>query len=429
MMKNFIPTLLILSLCSFSFAQQSQVQVPKKMEQELTKLANHPKIKKAFQTIEDLESLTISRHIELTEIPAPPFKETLRGLAVKKYFEDLGLADVHVDNEGNVLGWIYGTQGNQTVAVDAHLDTVFPEGTDVQVRIVNDTLKAPGIADDTRGLSMLLTIIQTINSQQIKPKDNLLFVASVGEEGPGDLRGMKYLFRDGGPKIDRFISIDGGTIGRINNQALGSYRYRVTFNGPGGHSWGAFGLANPHHALGAAIHKFVEKADAYTDQGPKTSYNIAIVSGGTSVNSIPFISQMDIDVRSIDPSRLDVMETFLKEAVDEALNDQNQRKRRGESLTAEIEKIGNRPSGATDIASDLVQRAWGATLLFGAKPELTIGSTNANIPIAKGIPAITVGIGGKASNAHSLDEWWINENGHQMIQLVLLIALSQAGGI
>jgi acetylornithine deacetylase/succinyl-diaminopimelate desuccinylase-like protein len=307
------------------------------------------------------------------------------------------------------------------------LDTVFPEGTDVKVKIKNDTLYAPGIGDDTRGLTMLLTLLETLKTNQIQPKHNVLFVGSVGEEGLGDLRGVKHLFKEGGPRIDSWIAIDGGSIGRVNNKALGSYRYRVTFKGPGGHSWGAFGLVNPHHAMGEAISNFVAAADQYTAQGPKTSYNVGVISGGTSINSVPFESSMQIDIRSVKPSRLDAMEALLEEATQTALDHQNGIKRRGPDLTLEVEKIGNRPSGELPDTLPLVQRTLAATTYFGATPYLTRGSTNSNIPISKGIPAVTIGRGGNGGKAHSLDEWWINEEGHKAIQLALVLLLSEAG--
>jgi tripeptide aminopeptidase len=408
------------------FAQES-IEIEKKYTKAIESLAKNKKLNSAFATIEQLESKTMERHIKLTEIEAPPFKENKRAAAFADYFNQLGMDSVWIDSVGNVLGMYKGSEGLQTVALDAHLDTVFPEGTDVKVKIKNDTLYAPGIGDDTRGLTMLLTLLETLKTNQIQPKHNILFVGSVGEEGLGDLRGVKHLFRDGGPKIDSWIAIDGGSIGRVNNKALGSYRYRVTFKGPGGHSWGAFGLANPHHALGEAISNFVGVADQYTAEGPKTSYNVGVISGGTSINSVPFESSMQIDIRSVEPSRLDEMEALLEEATKKALNHQNGIKRRGPNLTLELDKIGNRPSGELTSTLPLVQRTLAATTYFGTTPYLTRGSTNSNIPISKGIPAVTIGRGGNGGKAHSLDEWWINEEGHKAIQLALLILLSEAG--
>jgi acetylornithine deacetylase/succinyl-diaminopimelate desuccinylase-like protein len=406
---------------------QEDLLIDKKYSKAVLRLVKNKKIKAAFETIEKIDSKTLERHLKLTEIEAPPFKEEKRAVVFADYFKNLGMDSVWIDAEGNVLGLLKGSNGERTVALDAHLDTVFPEGTDVKVKIKNDTLYAPGIGDDTRGLSMLLTLLETIKTNDINPKDNILFVGSVGEEGLGDLRGVKHLFREGGPQIDSWIAIDGGSIGRVNNKALGSYRYRVSYKGPGGHSWGAFGLANPHHALGQAISNFVVVADQYTAGGPKTSYNVGVIAGGTSINSVPFESSMQIDIRSVEPARLDEMEALLERATQKALEHQNSIKRRGPDLTLELEKIGNRPSGELPDTLPLVQRTLAATTYFGTQPYLTRGSTNSNIPISKGIPSVTIGRGGKGGKAHSLDEWWVNEEGHKAIQLALLILLSETG--
>ena len=420
-----------LFLTSFFFINlsfcQDKTTIEKKYTKTIKRFVKNKKVKAAFEHIVSLETKTLERHIALTEIEAPPFKEEKRAAVFAEYYRDLGMDSVWIDSEGNVLGLLLGSEGKRTVALDAHLDTVFPEGTNVKVRIENDTLYAPGIGDDTRGLSMLLTILETIKTNNIQPKDNLLFVGSVGEEGLGDLRGVKYLFREKGPQIDSWIAIDGGNIGRVNNKGLGSYRYRVTFKGPGGHSWGAFGLVNPHHALGEAIGNFVRAADTYTAKGPKTSYNVGVISGGTSINSIPFESVMEIDIRSIKPSRLEAMEVLLKKAVRKALTNQNKLKRQGPDLTVKIDKIGNRPSGELSDTLPLIQRTLAATTHFGVEPFLTRGSTNSNIPITKGIPSVTIGRGGNGGKAHSLGEWWINEEGYKAIQLALLIVLSETG--
>ena len=406
---------------------QDETTIEKKYTKSIKRLVKNKKVKAAFEHIVSIETKTLKRHIALTEIEAPPFKEEKRAAVFAEYYRDLGMDSVWIDSEGNVLGLLLGSEGKQTVALDAHLDTVFPEGTNVKVRIENDTLYAPGIGDDTRGLSMLLTILETIKTNKIQPKDNLLFVGSVGEEGLGDLRGVKHLFRENGPQIDSWIAIDGGNIGGVNNKGLGSYRYRVTFKGPGGHSWGAFGLGNPHHALGEAIGNFVRAADIYTTKGPKTSYNVGVISGGTSINSIPFESIMEIDIRSTEPLHLEAMEVLLKKAVRKALAYQNELKRQGPDLTVKIDKIGNRPSGELSDTLPLIQRTLAATTHFGAKPFLTRGSTNSNIPITKGIPSVTIGRGGNGGKAHSLGEWWINEEGYKAIQLALLIVLSETG--
>lgn len=424
-MKKVAFTLIVAVLPALIWSQES-VDVDAKYAKEIRNLANNRIVERAFQSIYALEPFTSEQHIELTEISAPPFKEQQRAEAFAAKLRSVGLDSVWIDAVGNVLAYLPGTKGGKTVALNAHLDTVFPEGTDVSVVQRNDTLFAPGIGDDTRGLAMVLTIARTMIEQQIRTDAHVLFVGTVGEEGLGDLRGVKELFSERGPVIDSWIAIDGGDIGRVNNKALGSYRYKVTYEGPGGHSWGAFGLANPHHALGSAIHHFVQAADAYTKTGPRTSYNVGVIEGGTSVNSVPFSSSMLIDVRSIAPYRLDEMEELLKQAVQKALEDQNEIRRRGEALTVNLEKIGNRPSGELDSSLPLIQRAMAATQYFGVTPELTRGSTDSNIPISLGIPAITIGRGGRSGNAHSLDEWWVNDEGHKAIQLALLILLSEA---
>jgi tripeptide aminopeptidase len=421
--------LVFLFAAAFSITVQAQesTAIQNTFKKEIRTLSKRKVVQRAFDAIEQDDPFTMAQHIELTEIAAPPFMEQDRAEAFAAKLRAVGIDSVWIDAVGNVMAYLPGSKGGKTVALNAHLDTVFPEGTDVSVTQRNDTLFAPGIGDDTRGLAMLLTIAKTLKEQEIQTTSDVLLVATVGEEGLGDLRGVKEVFSERGPSIDSWISIDGGDIGRVNNKALGSYRYKVTFDGPGGHSWGAFGLANPHHALGSAMHHFVQAADAYTKTGPRTSYNVGVIEGGTSVNSVPFSSSMLIDVRSIAPYRLDEMEVLLNQAVQQALEEQNAIRRRGEALTVSVEKIGNRPSGELDPSLPLIQRAMAATEHFGAVPELTRGSTDSNIPISLGVPAITIGRGGRGGNAHSLDEWWVNDEGHKAIQLALLILVSEAG--
>ena len=426
-MNKYLKSILAIFIFSFSFSQTDNLIVDKSYTKDIEKLSRNTKVKKAFEYIVDIEEKTNRNLIELTEIEAPPFKEMKRAEEFAERLRLAGLENVWIDSIGNVLGFLKGSIGDKNIALDAHIDTVFPEGTDVKVRVKNDTLFAPGIADDTRGLAMILTIAESIKKQNIEPINNIIFIGTVGEEGLGDLRGVRYLFKNNNPKIDTWIAIDGGSIGRVNNQALGSYRYEVVFEGPGGHSWGAFGLVNPHHALGSGIRDFVQKADIYTSTGPKTSYNVGIISGGTSINSIPFKSSMQIDIRSIEPNRLDDMEEILFNSMQKATNEQNEIKRSGPDLRLAINKIGNRPSGKVDESVPLIQRTIAATQHMGVEPRLTIGSTNSNIPISLGVPAVTIGRGGDGGKAHSLDEWWINKDGYKSIQLALLILLSESG--
>ena len=393
----------------------------------IAELAEHAAVQRAFRVIDELEATTMANHVMLTEIAAPPFMEERRAAKFAELLREAGADSVWIDAEGNVIALRRGRLGGRTVAVDAHLDTVFPEGTDVSVRTSGDTLFAPGIGDDTRGLSIIITMLRALNTAEVGTRDDILFIGTVGEEGLGDLRGMKHLFRDGGPRIDTWISIDGVNPSRVVHRGLGSHRYRVTVKGPGGHSWGAFGLGNPHHALGQAIQKFVEAADPYTFEGPRTSYNVGRIGGGTSVNSIPFESWMEVDMRSESPERLNGIDALFQRAMREGLAEANRVRRDGDSLTIDIAMIGNRPSGTTDLSAPIVQRAMAAITYFGREPDPTISSTNSNIPISLGVPAITIGSGGAGSGAHSLTEWWVNDNGASGIKQALLILAAEAG--
>ena len=397
------------------------------IERDVALVKNDRRVLKAFEVISDLEPQTLTDHIFLTEIPAPPFNEEVRARAFQDLLEAAGADSTWIDREGNVVALREGKSRTKTVALAAHLDTVFPVGTDVTVKMRGDTLYAPGIGDDTRGLIEVLTILRALEEAVVETKGDILFIGTVGEEGLGDLRGVKHLFSSEGPTIDAWVAIDGGKPGVIVYEGLGSHRYRVTFRGPGGHSWGLFGLGNPHHALGDAISRFVKYADAYTSQGPKTTYSVGRIGGGTSVNSIPFASWMEVDMRSVEPSRLQATDSLLHLAVQEALTAQNEMIRGGPPLTVEVEMIGKRPSGRLDPDTPIIQRATAASILMGIEPNYLLSSTDSNIPISMGIPAITIGRGGKGGNAHSLNEWWVNEDGHLGIQWALLVVLAEAG--
>ena len=394
---------------------------------EITELAERAVIQRAFRAIDELDATTVANHITLTEIAAPPFMEEQRAERFAEMLREAGADSVWIDEVGNVLALRRGQPGGRTVAVDAHLDTVFPEGTDVTVRMSGDTLYAPGIGDDTRGLSLVITVLRALNEADVRTRDDILFIGTVGEEGLGDLRGVKHLFREGGPRIDTWISVDGGNPSRVVHRGLGSHRYRVTMKGPGGHSWGAFGLGNPHHALGLAIEKFVEAAEPYTSEGPRTSYSVGRIGGGTSVNSIPFESWMEVDMRSVSPERLNGVDALFQRAMREGLAEANRVRRDGDSLTVDIVMIGDRPSGTTDLNAPIVQRALATISYFGHEPNPSISSTNSNIPISLGIPAITISRGGAGGNGHALSEWWVNKDGASGVKQALLIVAAEAG--
>ena len=402
---------------------------PQTRADEVANLADRAAIQRAFAAIDEMDARTVADHIALTEIPSPPFMEERRARAYADLLREAGADSVWIDEVGNVIALRRGRTGARTVALDAHLDTVFPEGTDVTVRRRGDTLLAPGIGDDTRGLAVVLAVLRGMNAAEIETEADILFIGTVGEEGLGDLRGVKQLFSEDGPGIDSWIAVDGGSDDRIVHRGLGSHRYRVTFKGPGGHSWGAFGLANTHHALGRAIHLFVQAADPYTSegQGPRTSYNVGRLGGGTSVNSIPFESWMEVDMRSVSPERLTGVDSLFQRAMREALAEINAIRRDGDPLTLEVDMIGDRPSGAVPESSPLVQRAMSATRYFDVEPELSISSTNSNIPISLGIPAVTIGRGGSGGGSHALNEWWVNDEGTVGIKRALLLLAAEAG--
>ena len=427
-MSSRLPTLMAITalVTALCVPQAAPAQTS---AQDIPDLAERALIQRAFRAIEEMDPQTAADHVALTQIAAPPFMEEQRARRYAELLREAGADSVWIDEVGNVIALRRGRSGNRTVALSAHLDTVFPEGTDVTVRMRGDTLLAPGIGDDTRGLALVLAVLRAMESAGIETDLDVLFIGTVGEEGLGDLRGVKQLFSDAGPGIDSWIAVDGGNDARIVNRGLGSHRYRVTFKGPGGHSWGAFGIGNPHHALGRAIELFVDLADPYTSegQGPRTSYSVGRIGGGTSVNSIPFESWMEVDMRSVSQQRLSGVDSLFQRAMREALSEANALRRDGEAMTLDVEMVGDRPSGTTPESHALVQRALAATRYFDIEPRLAISSTDSNIPISLGIPAVTIGRGGAGGAGHALREWWVNENGTVGIKRALLLLAAEAG--
>ena len=350
---------------------------------------------------------TVKELITITEIPAPPFGEQARAEYFAKAFKELGLAEVAIDAEGNVTGLRRGTvaAGGPLVVVSAHLDTVFPKGTDVKVRREGNTLNAPGVGDDTVGLAGLLAWVRALNAAKLPTRHDVLFVGTVGEEGPGDLRGVRHLFTKNAYKdrIAAFISVDGSDPSRIVNQAVGSKRYNIAFTGPGGHSYGAFGIVNPMAAMADAVKRLYE-----TDvpSSPRTSYAASVVSGGTSVNSIPDRIELQVDMRSPDPKALDRLEKRFLAIVDEAVAAENfARSTNLGEVGAEKTRIGDRPAGGTADTHPLVVTSQKVLAEHGYQTQLQASSTDSNIPMSLGIPAITIGTGGGGGRAHSVDEY------------------------
>jgi acetylornithine deacetylase/succinyl-diaminopimelate desuccinylase-like protein len=381
---------------------------------EVARLLASPGFKAAASTIDKEHERIVEDGIRLAEIPSPPFKEAERAKAVEKMFRDAGLLDVKIDEEGNVLGIRKGVKGDgKFVVVSAHMDTVFPAGTDVKVKREGTRLRAPGIGDDTMSLSVLAGFVRAMNAAHIRTRDDILFVGTVGEEGPGDLRGVRYLFTKGQykGKIKSFFSVESGEVGNVTNLAVGSKRYQVTFKGPGGHSFGAFGLVNPMFALGQAASEF---SRIQVPASPKTTYSIGLIGGGTSVNSIPLSAWMEVDMRSESPAELKRVDERLLKIVQDAADGENfARSTKEGKITVEAKLIGERPAGKTDVDSPFVQSAKAAIEAGGYKFAANGSSTDSNMPISLGIPALTIGrMGpGKSGRAHSTDEWIDVEKG------------------
>lgn len=347
---------------------------------------------------------TVADIVTLTEIPAPPFGEAEKGKAYLEMLRKEGLTELETDAAGNVMGLRKGTGGGGLLVVAAHLDTVFPAGTNVKVRREGDKLYAPGVGDDTVGLGSILAILRAINAAGIQTKSDILFVGDVGEEGPGDLRGMKELFLKGRYKdrIDAFISLEPSGPTVIVNGGVGSKRYKTTFKGPGGHSMGDFGTVNPAFALAEAARQFGELK---VPSDPRTVYNIGLLEGGTSVNSIPFAVAMTVDMRSSGVAELKAVEDAYLAILPKAAAAENAARstKRG-VISVDNKLVGDRPVGETPISDPFVQQIAAVGDALGRPMGYVAGSTDANIPMSLGKKAVTLGAGFVTFRGHSLEE-------------------------
>jgi len=389
---------------------------------------SHDRVRTARAHIERSDEATLARQAALSAIPAPTGAERARGARVAEMLGEAGLEDVRTDVVGNVRGWYVGAGQavplqDGCVVISAHLDTVFGPELDVSVSRRGARLEGPGIADNARGLAALVTIGEALVAARVVTRRPVLFAATVGEEGSGDLRGVRHLLRD--PiRPHAFIALDGAGIERIVHRALGARRYRITYHGPGGHSWAAFGVANPAHAVGRAIDRIaaIPALDA-----PRTAHSVVRLGGGTSLNSIPQEAWFDVDLRSEEPRALERLDAAAHHAVTESLEEENRRRLPGTApLTVDIERIGDRPSGLTPRAHPLVQAAVAATRAVGHEHQLACASTDANLPIALGVPAVALGAGGRAGNAHLPTEWYENDKGALGIVRALLVTAAMA---
>jgi tripeptide aminopeptidase len=390
---------------------------------------SNARVRAALDILKTDNAWTVQQQVERTQIPAPPFKEAARGLEYKKRLEAIGLKNVRIDSVGNVIAERPGTGNGPTVLIAGHLDTVFPEGTDVTVKRNGSRYVAPGIGDDDRGLAVVLAVARAFEKANVQTIGTIYFVGNVGEEGPGNLRGVRRIFtKELKGKIDYFISVDGTGLG-IVSRAVGSNRYKVTYKGPGGHSYGAFGIPNPIHALGRAI---AGVSDIKVPDTPKTTFNVGVIQGGTSVNSIPFEASMEIDMRSEDAKSVAAVDAQVQRILHQALTSENARwtgpRAARAQLTMTIDTIGIRPTGGQADSARIVQTALAAAKALGITSETGASSTDANLPISMGIPAISIDGGGQGGGSHSLAEWYDDgPNGWLGPQWAALLIAALAG--
>src|SRR5437879_10487078 len=418
------------------------------MHEVISGLLGHDRVKAARQHIERTDEVTLTRQAALSAIPAPTGAEAQRAVRVAELFREAGLGDVRIDEAGNVSGWADRDGGRGTgeggrgqpapapVVLSAHLDTVFGPDVDVSVERRGRRLEGPGISDNARGIAALVAVAEAVVAARVRTARPILFAATVGEEGSGDLRGVKHLLNGkretlkgsptvaGNAKPAAFIALDGAGMERIVHRALGSRRYHVTFRGPGGHSWAAFGVANPANAVGRATALL---ADVPTPHAPRTTCALVRLGGGTGLNSIPQEAWLDLDLRSEDPKALAQLDVTVRAALARATDDENRRRAPATPpLGVEIQLLGDRPSGVTPRSHPLVQAAIAANRILGKHDELASASTDANVAIALGVPAIALGAGGKAGDAHLTSEWYENTEGALGIVRALLVTAAVA---
>ncbi len=383
-----------------------------------------PKVKKALEFIRSIEPETIEEQIKTAEIPSPTFKEGKRAAYYKQRFTDLGLSKVRIDAAGNVIGERPGSDPSKTLVIAAHLDTVFPEGTDVKIKREGPLLIGPGIGDDARGLAVMIAIVRALNDAKIATKSNVVFVADVREEGLGNLGGVGHLVnQEMKGKITHFIGLDASGFDIVNRE-IGSNRYKVTFRGPGGHSYFEFGRPSAIHALGRAIDAI---SKLFVPADPRTTYNVGKIDGGTTVNSIAQAASMEVDLRSVNAANLANLDKDFRKAVEKALSDENESKRDAARLTVDIQLIGERPVGLQAADAQIVQTILASDRALGIKSNLTASSTDSGMPMRYGIPSVTIGSGGRWQGMHSVGESFDSTDSYLGTQRVLMATLNIAG--
>jgi tripeptide aminopeptidase len=403
--------------------EDTSIVINPEVEKVFAQLLSDSKVQQGIQFITLENENTLADQIQITEIPAPTFQEQQRAEYYQKRLIELGLKNVQMDQAGNVFGIRPGIGNGPKLFVSSHLDTVFPEGTDTKAKHKDGKVYAPGIADDGRGLAVVLTLVRALDKANIQTKGDIIFGATVGEEGLGDLRGVKAYFKEH-KEIDGFISIEPGIPSRTTYLATGSQRYSVTFKGPGGHSFGDFGIPSAIHALGRAIRMISE---IKTPENPKTTFTVGTISGGTSVNTIAADANLVIDMRSSSQDELLKLEDEILGMLKIAVEEENKRWN-SEAITVNIDLVGSRPAGSQRSDAPIVQAALAATKAIGFQPELGgPSSTDSNVPISLGIPAVTLGGGGAFGGAHTLEEYFDPKDSFYGVQKIYLTMLGLSG--
>jgi tripeptide aminopeptidase len=404
------------------------------MQQEVARLAASPEVRSAFNWFRTQEAQLTHWQMEMARIPAPPFGESARGAWLAERFKEVGLDDVRIDDVGNVFGTHPGF-GRRYVALSAHIDTVFPANTPLNIRQQGSRIYGPGVSDNGAGVAALLGIASLLRTVRIRHALPFVFIGNVGEEGEGDLRGMRHIFSTPRWKdsIAYSLVLDGAGADTIVAEALGSRRFEVIVRGPGGHSWSDFGAPNPIVILAKAVETFTATP---VPTAPKTTFNIGVIRGGTSVNSIPESASMKVDIRSTSMAEMERLEQALRTALNRAVEDETMEsemrssshaQKRPSGVSCEVVVIGNRPAGELRAGARILQVVRAVDTQLSNAAQVQRASTDANIPLSLGQEAIAIGGGGSGGGAHTLQEWF-DSNGRELgLKRILLTMLALAG--
>ena len=417
-MNRFTPLAALTSLALLLAADPAAAQSSR------NRVATARPVQAALDHLRTDNAWTLGQQQSICEIPAPPFKEAARAEELARRFRALGFKAVRIDAVGNVIAERAG-RGGPVIVLAAHLDTVFPEGTDVTVRRSGTVMRGPGIADDCRGLAILLAVAKALDAASVRTDGTILFVGTVGEEGLGNLRGVRHLLQRELKRVDHFISVDLNGF-ELSHRAVGSHRYEIRFTGPGGHSFDAFGMPNPVHAAGRAIAAI---ADLRTPASPKTTFNVGLIRGGTSINAIAPEAAISVDLRSESPAELERLDASVRQAVAEAASAERARWPASKApLRVQIDTLGIRPAGSLPESAPLVRAATAAAQQLGVRPSSAAYSTDANLPLSMGISALAIGHGGRGAGEHSLAESYDDgKQGYLGPQWAALIVTTLAG--